>query len=73
MDTLGERLGPALEALRPPFRQLDEANAAVLPLVREATPIRSATRSGPFARIAGPYIRDLGQARRGPAPRRSPT
>ncbi len=64
VDTLGGELGPALEALRPPFRKLDEANAAVLPFVREATPqIRDQIR--PFARIAGPYTKDLGQAAAG--------
>lgn len=64
VDTLGDRLGPALQALRPPFRQLDEANAAVLPFVREATPqLRDQIR--PFARVAGPYTRDLGLAARG--------
>jgi len=64
VDTLGDRLGPALQALRPPFRKLDEANAAVLPFVREATPqLRDQIR--PFARVAGPYTRDLGLAARG--------
>jgi len=64
VDTLGDRLGPALQALRPPFRKLDEANAAVLPFVREATPqIRDQIR--PFARVAGPFTRDLGLAARG--------
>jgi len=64
VDTLGGELGPALEALRPPFRKLDEANAAVLPFVREATPqIRDQIR--PFARIAGPYTEDLGNAAKG--------
>ena len=64
VDTLGDRLGPALQALRPAFRQLDETNAAVLPLVREATPqIRDQIR--PFARVAGPFTRDLGLAARG--------
>ena len=64
VDTLGGELGPALEALRPPFRKLDEANAAVLPFVREATPqIRDQIR--PFARVAGPFTDDLGNAARG--------
>jgi phospholipid/cholesterol/gamma-HCH transport system substrate-binding protein len=63
VDTLGGELGPTLEALRPPFRQLDTANRAVLPFVREATPqLRDQIR--PFARIAGPYIADLGTAAR---------
>jgi phospholipid/cholesterol/gamma-HCH transport system substrate-binding protein len=63
VDTLGPQLSSALEALRPPFRRLDEANRAVLPFVREATPqIRTQIR--PFARIAGPFTRDLGEAAR---------
>ena len=39
VETLGDRLGPALNALRPPFRRLDETNAAVRPFVTEAAPI----------------------------------
>ena len=63
VDTLGGELGPALEALRPPFRRLDEANRAVLPFVREAAPIiRDEIR--PFARTAGPFTADLGVAAR---------
>jgi phospholipid/cholesterol/gamma-HCH transport system substrate-binding protein len=61
VDTLGHRLGPALDALRPPFRQLDAANKAVLPLALEGTPIlRDQVR--PFARISGPYTQKLGVA-----------
>lgn len=61
VDTLGERLGPALNALRPPFRRLDETNAAVRPFVREATPIvRDQLR--PFARATQPFVADLGRA-----------
>ena len=53
-----------MQSLRPPFRKLDEANAAVLPFVREATPqIRDQIR--PFARIVAPFTRDLGLAARG--------
>ncbi len=63
VDTLGAELGPTLEALRPPFRKLDEANRAVLPFVREAGPqIRDQIR--PFARVAGPFTEDLGTASR---------
>ena len=59
VDALGGRLGPALDAIRPAFRKLDEANAEVLPLAREGTPIvRDQIR--PFARVAAPFIRDLG-------------
>jgi hypothetical protein len=47
-----------LESLRPSFRQLDETNDEVLPLVREGEPIvREQIR--PFVRIARPYVRDL--------------
>jgi phospholipid/cholesterol/gamma-HCH transport system substrate-binding protein len=62
-DALGQRLGPALESLRPAFRKLDEANEQVLPLAREGTPIvRDELR--PFARIATPYFEDFGSAAR---------
>ena len=62
-DRLGQQLGPTLESLRPAFRKLDEANAQVLPLAREGTPIvRDELR--PFARIATPYFKDLGEAGR---------
>jgi phospholipid/cholesterol/gamma-HCH transport system substrate-binding protein len=61
VDTLSQRLGPALESLRPPFRQLDTANRQVLPLVREAAPeIKNQIR--PFARASIPFTRDLGTA-----------
>jgi phospholipid/cholesterol/gamma-HCH transport system substrate-binding protein len=64
VDVLGQRLGPALESIRPAFRKLDEANAELLPLAREGTPIvRDQVR--PFARIAAPYTRDLGLGARG--------
>jgi phospholipid/cholesterol/gamma-HCH transport system substrate-binding protein len=60
VERLGNRMGPALESLRPPFRKLDEANAAVLPFVREAAPIiRDEIR--PFARVGRPFFRDLGR------------
>jgi len=63
VDTLGDRLGPALNALRPPFRRLDETNAAVRPFVTEAAPIvRDQIR--PFTRRAKPYIANLGAASR---------
>jgi phospholipid/cholesterol/gamma-HCH transport system substrate-binding protein len=61
VDRLGQRLGPALESLRPAFRKLDDANAASLPLFREGTPIlRNQVR--PFARASQPFNSDLGQA-----------
>jgi len=60
-DTLGDELGPTLNALRPAFRELDDANAAVIPLAEQGTPIvRDEIR--PFARIAQPYTRDFGTA-----------
>jgi len=59
VDPFARRLGPTLESLRPPFRRLDEANRAVLPLVREATPIVR-DRIRPFARAAQPFTRNLG-------------
>jgi phospholipid/cholesterol/gamma-HCH transport system substrate-binding protein len=63
VDRLGQRLGPALESLRPPFRKLDDANKAVLPFVEEATPIvRDEIR--PFARAGRPFFRSLGTSAR---------
>jgi phospholipid/cholesterol/gamma-HCH transport system substrate-binding protein len=61
VDRLSQRMGPAFESLRPPFRKLDEANAAVLPFVREATPILE-NQVRPFAREAQPFQRNLGAA-----------
>jgi phospholipid/cholesterol/gamma-HCH transport system substrate-binding protein len=59
VDTLGQRLGPALTALRPAFRQLDVTNHAVLPFVTEAEPIlRKQVR--PFTRVATPFVHTLG-------------
>jgi phospholipid/cholesterol/gamma-HCH transport system substrate-binding protein len=59
VNGLGRQLGPALDALRPPFRHLAGANRAVLPFARQAAPIlRDQIR--PFARIAAPYTKDLG-------------
>jgi phospholipid/cholesterol/gamma-HCH transport system substrate-binding protein len=61
VNQLSGRLRPALDALRPPIRQLATTNHAVLPFVREATPIiRSQIR--PFARVAQPNVRNLGKA-----------
>ena len=58
VERLGRVLGPSLESLRPAFRQLDDTNAALLPLAREGTPIlRDQVR--PFVRRARPYVRDL--------------
>ena len=63
VEAFGDRLGPALDALRPPFRRLDETNAAVRPFVREAAPIvRDQIR--PFTRATRPYVASLGGAAR---------
>jgi phospholipid/cholesterol/gamma-HCH transport system substrate-binding protein len=63
VERLGDRLGPALESLRPAFRELDDANEAVLPFVEDATPvIRDEIR--PFARAGRPFFRDLGRGAR---------
>ncbi|HEX2234436.1 MAG TPA: MlaD family protein [Thermoleophilaceae bacterium] len=64
VDVLGGELGPAMQALRPPFRRLDETNAQVLPFAREAAPIlRREVR--PFTRVARPFVRDLGRGAAG--------
>jgi phospholipid/cholesterol/gamma-HCH transport system substrate-binding protein len=63
VDRLGRKLGPTLEDLRPPFRQLASANRQVLPFVKESTPIiRKQIR--PFARQAQPFTRNVGSAAR---------
>jgi phospholipid/cholesterol/gamma-HCH transport system substrate-binding protein len=61
VDRLADEMGPAFEALRPPFRKLDEANAAVLPFVTEAAPILE-KQVRPFVRAVKPFQRDLGAA-----------
>jgi phospholipid/cholesterol/gamma-HCH transport system substrate-binding protein len=61
VDRLADQMSPTFEALRPPFRKLDEANAAVLPFVKEATPILQ-KQVRPFVRAAQPFQRDLGAA-----------
>jgi phospholipid/cholesterol/gamma-HCH transport system substrate-binding protein len=61
VDRLADQMGPTFEALRPPFRKLDEANAAVLPFVREAAPVLQ-KQVRPFAREAQPFQRNLGVA-----------
>lgn len=58
VDAFSDQLGPALESLRPAFRRLPEANAALLDLARSTTPtIRRDIR--PFVRELGPYLEDL--------------
>jgi phospholipid/cholesterol/gamma-HCH transport system substrate-binding protein len=61
VDRLADQMGPTFESLRPPFRKLDEANAAVLPFVKEAAPILK-NQVRPFARAAQPFQRNLGAA-----------
>ncbi len=61
VETFGDRLGPALDALRPPFRRLDETNAAVRPFVSEAAPIVK-NQIRPFTRATRPYVKSLGGA-----------
>ena len=68
VDRLADQMSPTFEALRPPFRKLDEANAAVLPFVKEAAPILEAGaavrawRPQPFQRDLGAASEDLAQA-----------
>jgi phospholipid/cholesterol/gamma-HCH transport system substrate-binding protein len=61
VDRLADQMGPTFESLRPPFRKLDEANAAVLPFVKEAAPILQ-KQVRPFVRAARPFQRNLGAA-----------
>ncbi|MEA2430984.1 MAG: phospholipid/cholesterol/gamma-HCH transport system substrate-binding protein [Thermoleophilaceae bacterium] len=58
VDAYSRILGPTLESLRAPFRQLNVANHAVLPFVKEAEPIVR-TKIRPFVIAARPAIRDL--------------
>ena len=58
VNTLSQVLQPALQSLRPAFRELDVANHAVLPFVKEAAPITK-NQIRPFVRYARPYIRIL--------------
>jgi phospholipid/cholesterol/gamma-HCH transport system substrate-binding protein len=61
VDVLAKQMRPTFEALRPPFRKLDDANRAVLPFVKEAAPIIK-NQIRPFARAAQPFQRNLGGA-----------
>jgi phospholipid/cholesterol/gamma-HCH transport system substrate-binding protein len=61
VERLADQMGPTFESLRPPFSKLDEANAAVLPFVEEATPILQ-KQIRPFVRAARPFQRNLGAA-----------
>lgn len=58
VDRLGQRLGPASDALRQIAGPLKAANAATLPLAREAEPqLREQIR--PFVREVRPLVREL--------------
>jgi phospholipid/cholesterol/gamma-HCH transport system substrate-binding protein len=54
---LGRILGPALNSVRPGFRELAATNDAVIPFARAATPILR-ERIRPFIRTARPYVKD---------------
>jgi phospholipid/cholesterol/gamma-HCH transport system substrate-binding protein len=58
VDAFSRIAGPTFQALRAPFRQLDVANHAVIPFVKEAEPI-TRTKIRPFVQVARPYVRDL--------------
>jgi phospholipid/cholesterol/gamma-HCH transport system substrate-binding protein len=55
VEDLGRILGPALDSVRPAFRQLPATNDAVIPFARAATPIVR-ERIRPFIRTARPYV-----------------
>jgi phospholipid/cholesterol/gamma-HCH transport system substrate-binding protein len=63
VQTLGEVMPPAFNALRPAVRQLDATNDQVRPFAREATPILR-ERIRPFVREAQPYVKRLRPAAR---------
>ena len=58
VNSFARVMGPALESLRPAFRQLNVANHQVLPFVKEAAPITK-NQIRPFVRAARPYVRNL--------------
>jgi phospholipid/cholesterol/gamma-HCH transport system substrate-binding protein len=58
VNTFSGVLRPSLESLRPAFRELDVANHAVLPFVKEAYPITK-NKIRPFVKVARPYITTL--------------
>src|SRR5436190_3803286 len=58
VNSFSKVLGPSLESLRPAFRELNVANHAVLPFVKEAYPITK-NKIRPFVRAARPYIGDV--------------
>jgi phospholipid/cholesterol/gamma-HCH transport system substrate-binding protein len=64
VNTFSRVARPALQSLRAPFRQLDVANHAVRPFVKEAFPITK-NQIRPFVKIARPYLQNLRPAARG--------
>ena len=66
-----KQMGPTFESLRPPFRKLDDANAAVLPFVKEAAPILE-KKIRPFARDRAAVPARPRRRRRRTSPRRGP-
>src|SRR2546421_3167388 len=58
VNSFSKVMGPALQSLRPAFRQLNVANHQVLPFVKEAFPI-TRDQIRPFVRAARPYVGDL--------------
>ncbi|MEA2451204.1 MAG: phospholipid/cholesterol/gamma-HCH transport system substrate-binding protein [Thermoleophilaceae bacterium] len=51
-------LGPTLDSLRPPFRQLATTNQEIIPFMREAYPITK-NHIRPFVQDARPFVNDL--------------
>jgi phospholipid/cholesterol/gamma-HCH transport system substrate-binding protein len=55
VNKLSGVLRPSLDSLRPAFKQLNKANKAVLPFVKEAAPI-TRNQIRPFVKTARPYV-----------------
>jgi phospholipid/cholesterol/gamma-HCH transport system substrate-binding protein len=55
VNTLAGVMRPSLDSLRPAFKQLNKANKAVLPFVKEAAPI-TRNQIRPFVSTARPYV-----------------
>jgi phospholipid/cholesterol/gamma-HCH transport system substrate-binding protein len=55
VNTLAGVMRPSLDSLRPAFKQLNKANKAVLPFVKEAAPI-TRNQIRPFVKTARPYV-----------------
>jgi phospholipid/cholesterol/gamma-HCH transport system substrate-binding protein len=71
VETFANRLGPAAERLRGPLGQVDEANAALVPLAREGRPILR-DRIRPFVRRSARSCATCGRPR-GSSPPARPT